>query len=276
MKIGKYTFKVGADPEFFVKKFDKLVSAYGLVSGTKDAPLPVKWGAVQVDGMALEFNITPATTAFQFERNMSTVLQQITDMVPGYEIFVEPVADFGADYIAEQPEAARDLGCNPDYNAYTKLTNPRPDPMMPFRTASGHIHIGWHDEPVDINDPGHLEACYTLTKALDLFVGAPSLAWDNDDRRRMLYGRAGSFRPKSYGLEYRVLSNKWIVDPLLRRFVYHNTLCAVKACFHSPDVGELSFSGLTAKDILDKKEGWEYSLNTLRASGVIKTIGYYA
>ena len=31
----QYDFKIGADPEFFVKKFGKLVSAYGLIPGSK-------------------------------------------------------------------------------------------------------------------------------------------------------------------------------------------------------------------------------------------------
>ena len=137
----KFDFKIGADPEFFVKRFGKLVSAYGLIPGSKENPHRVPKGAVQVDGMALEFNINPAETYSQFEDNMSTVLDSITKMVPGYEIFVEPVADFGLAYIDAQPKEAKDLGCSPDFNAYTKMANPRPDVNTPFRTASGHVHI---------------------------------------------------------------------------------------------------------------------------------------
>lgn len=255
MKINGYDFKIGADPEFFVKRFGKLHSAYGLIPGTKENPYKVKNGAVQVDGMALEFNIDPADTYTQFEENMSSVLTQITSMIPGYELFVEPVAEFGIDYIRSQPKEASELGCSPDFNAYTKRANPRPDAETPFRTASGHLHIGWTNAPVDINDEGHLEACRALVKALDLYLGVPSLAWDRDTRRRELYGAAGAFRPKPYGLEYRVLSNKWINNPILRSLVYNNTIDAIKATFLNPEVGEEKFCNLTARDIINNTSG---------------------
>ena len=55
---------LGADPEAFVVLKDGgiPVSAHGLLPGTKDKPFPVEKGAVQVDGMAAEFNIEPAAT----------------------------------------------------------------------------------------------------------------------------------------------------------------------------------------------------------------------
>ncbi len=252
-----YNFKIGADPEFFVKRFGKLVSAHGLIPGNKDEPFPVPKGAVQVDGMALEFNINPAETYEQFEDHMSTVLDTIHGMIPGYEMFVEPVADFGSKYISEQPLEASQLGCNPDYNAYTKLPNPRPDADTPFRTASGHVHIGW-TSGVNPDDPNHFEACCALTKSLDIHLGIPSLVWDQDDRRRTLYGAAGAFRPKSYGMEYRVLSNKWINNPLLRKTVYNNTILAIKKTFTAPDHGDTRLYGLTAREIINKTDPhWE-------------------
>jgi hypothetical protein len=259
MEIKGRTFKIGADPEFFVKKFGKLWSAHNLIPGTKENPFKVDRGAVQVDGMALEFNIDPASTEQEFTRNLDTVLDRIVGMIPGYEIFVEPVAEFGAEYIKEQPKEARELGCSPDFNAYTKAANPRPDGDVPFRTASGHIHIGWTDTPIDINDAGHLEACRALTKALDLYLGVPSLIWDRDEKRRTLYGAAGAFRPKSYGMEYRVLSNKWINIPHVRRLIWNNTRLAIEACFNDPNIGESRYCGLTARDVISKKEGWEDS-----------------
>lgn len=54
------SYLVGADPELFVSKAGVILSAFGLVGGTKKVPQKVERGAVQVDGMALEFNIDPA------------------------------------------------------------------------------------------------------------------------------------------------------------------------------------------------------------------------
>ncbi len=255
MKIKGHNFTIGADPEVFVKRYGKLSSAYGLIPGTKDDPFIVKNGAVQVDGMALEFNIDPAATLEQFQKNMSTVLDQMTKMVPGYELFIQPVADFGFDYINGQPKEAKELGCNPDFNAYTMKPNPRPDADTPFRTASGHIHIGWREEPVDPQDATHLEACQVLVQALDLYVGLPLMCLDPDNRRRQLYGKAGAFRPKSYGLEYRVPSNVWIGKELTRAFVFGNTVKAIEAVFENPDVGLTKLNGYTAKEVIDNWDG---------------------
>lgn len=251
MKIGDYNFTIGADPEFFVARGGKPVSAHGLIPGNKKNPMKVNKGAVQVDGMALEFNIDPAATQDEFVNNLDVVLKTILGMVPGYEMFDQPVAEFGRIYIQKQPEEAKMLGCEPDYNAYTADVNPRPDAETPFRTASGHIHIGWTNG-VDPYDPGHFEACCTLSKMLDLRLGVPSLAWDKDKKRRQLYGQAGCFRPKPYGMEYRVLSNAWLNPklPHLRKYVFGETVRAIKDLLENEEAWNVKIGGLSAKEIL--------------------------
>ena len=53
---------VGCDPEVFVAQGGVFKSAYNLIKGDKKNPQKIRSGAVQVDGMALEFNIDPAAT----------------------------------------------------------------------------------------------------------------------------------------------------------------------------------------------------------------------
>ena len=53
---------VGCDPEVFVKQNGVFKSAFGLIKGDKKNPQKIRNGAVQVDGMALEFNIDPAAS----------------------------------------------------------------------------------------------------------------------------------------------------------------------------------------------------------------------
>ena len=222
---------IGADPELFVKHKGKFISAHGMVPGSKAAPHVVDKGAVQVDGMALEFNIDPANSPEAFKDNLLSVMATLKGMLdPEYDVVAAPVADFGIEYISGQPDEAKELGCDPDYNAYTGEENPRPDGNADFRTGAGHIHIGW-TEGMDVDEKTHFEACCMVAKELDLYLGIPSLYFDQDVKRRELYGELGAFRPKPYGMEYRVLSNKWVESEELIDFVYSQVHKAMDRLF---------------------------------------------
>lgn len=220
--------KVGCDPEVFVQKDGSFHSAYGLIKGDKANPTPVALGAVQVDGMALEFNIDPANNEQEFIHNIGTVLDQLASMVPDYRIMAVPVANFGYEYIKAQPEEAKELGCNPDFNAYTGKENPRPNADLPFRTAAGHVHIGWTQDQ-DPHSEQHFNMCIAAIKQLDVFLGIPSVIYDQNTQRREMYGKPGAFRPKPYGVEYRVLSNVWVGSATLQGWVYRATKAALEA-----------------------------------------------
>ena len=220
---------IGSDPEIFVKDGSGVnISAHDLIPGTKAHPFKVEKGAVQVDGTALEFNIDPAKTSKEFVSHIRIVMKQLQDMVKDknslLQFDIKPAVIYGKDLFASIPEEAKELGCEPDYNAYTGSVNPRPDSSLlkgleTMRTGSGHIHIGW-TEGVDKMDPAHFEDCRILTRFLDWSLLNASKYWDTDTNRSRLYGAAGAFRPKPYGMEYRVLSNKWLESPELCEFVF--------------------------------------------------------
>lgn len=235
---------IGADPELFVTKNGSFHSAWALIEGNKKKPFIVNRGAVQVDGMALEFNIDPANTEDEFVLSIDTVMGQLAAMVPEYRIVITPVADFGYEYIKSQPEEAKELGCDPDYNAYTGKENPRPNADLPFRTASGHIHVGW-TQSANPNDVHHMGMCCTAVKQLDVFLGIPSVLYDNNDLRRQMYGQAGALRPKTYGLEYRVLSNLWLKDEAHKRWVYRQT----RAAFEALEAGDFLFEKIGEEEV---------------------------
>ena len=224
--------KIGADPELFVKHKGQFISAHGMVPGTKFQPHVVDKGAVQVDGMALEFNIDPATNREEFKDNLLSVMATLKGMIDeDYEVVAEPVAQFTKDYISQQPEEATELGCDPDFNAYTGEENPKPDGGVDFRTGAGHIHIGW-TEDMDVTEKTHFDACCMVAQELDFFLGVPATYFDKDVKRRELYGQLGAFRPKPYGMEYRVLSNKWLESEELIDFVYTQVHKALDGMFN--------------------------------------------
>jgi hypothetical protein len=220
---------IGCDPEIFAKQSGKVVSAHGLIPGDKKNPFKVNKGAVQVDGMALEFNIDPAATDDEFVINIKEVLQQMQLMVPDHEFFISPVAKFSPAYMKQQPKEALELGCDPDFNAW-EGGNPfdKPDMKLPMRTASGHVHIGWTNGQ-DIRDPSHISKCIAVAKQMDYVLGLGSLVYDQDTKRRSMYGKPGCFRPKPYGVEYRTLSNMWLSSETLMRWVFRNAKAGIES-----------------------------------------------
>lgn len=218
---------IGADPELFLKKDGKFYSGHGLIPGTKIAPHRVDNGAVQVDGMALEFNIDPASTSDEFCININEVLNHLRNMVPEeYSFSLDATAEFSEEHMSIQPEEALALGCEPDFNAYTGQRNPPPKISSNMRTAAGHVHIGWTND-ADVESEEHINGCINLVKQLDFTLGLPSIWEDRDKKRRKMYGQAGAFRPKPYGVEYRVLSNYWIKDNKTMQLIFNRTVRAI-------------------------------------------------
>lgn len=213
IKIG-----IGVDPEFFAldKEFMRLTSAHDLVPGSKDKPHPLINGAVQVDGLAIEYNTKPAYTAEEFVQYNKDVLRQIREMVPErYDFIYEPAVFFDKYYFESIPDSPKELGCSPDYNAFTGKMNPRPVPpegKETMRTGSGHIHISW-TEGADVDDLSHRFDCELVVQALETFVGPFFKKFDKDTDRSSLYGKPGAFRYKPYGVEWRSPSNAWLNHP---------------------------------------------------------------
>lgn len=246
---------VGADPELFMVHPDTgdFISAHDRIPGTKYEPHKVPFGAVQVDGTALEFNIDPASTQEEFVHHIKAVRQTMADMVPGYNVVATPVARFLPSYWKfDVPSSAQELGCMPDFNGWTMSVNPRPDPGgEPFRTASGHLHIGW-TEDADVEDREHFILCCRIARQLDYYLGMYSLLWDTDGTRRELYGKAGAFRPKPYGMEYRVLSNRWLDSEPIMRWIYNTIQVAMADAFNG-DWAEDTY-GTLARSIIDDND----------------------
>jgi hypothetical protein len=173
--------------------------------------------------MALEFNIDPADSEDEFILNIDEVMAQLRDIVPDVTLHADPVATFTKEYMEQQHPKAVELGCDPDYNAWTDSRNPIPDGTRLFRTGAGHVHCGWIDDVVPSN---HEQICQMMVRQMDFYLGLPSLLYDTDTQRRELYGKAGAYRVKKYGVEYRTLSNRWLMSDTLKRWVYRNSQLA--------------------------------------------------
>ena len=228
---------IGCDPEVFVCNRSGFIPARVVAPNLGDKDHPTDFGDDtngQIDGMALEFGITPTANPNIFVERVRQALRHFDDLARSHssdnQLALVPVANFLFDNWRDQVNPADfELGCSPDFNAYSGRRNIIPKNVPPgFRTAAGHIHIGWTSNE-DPFSPGHLADCRDVVKQLDaMFQG---FAPDNrplEKSRRRLYGKAGAFRPKPYGVEYRVPSNSWLKSPALVWQVHELTMRAVQ------------------------------------------------
>ena len=214
----KQRYYLGADPEVFVYRDNKIVPVCGLVGGTKDEPIKVEMGdpipgsignyAYQEDGVAFEFNIPAATSARNFESHIRAMKIWMTRFLgdKGLEWRSKPQHKFTLNQLVHP--STQIIGCDPDMWAY-KLDGAyerKPftiEDLGTTRYCGGHIHLGYNREDV----PSHI-----MAQLVDLFVTIPFLKHDKQGGRREKYGLPGVYRDKPYGIEYRTFSNFWVAD----------------------------------------------------------------
>lgn len=256
---------VGADIEVFVKNTieNRIISAEGLIGGTKKAPLPLerKGCFLQEDNVMAEFNVNPTNNASDMYEDIVYTLNTITSRLPeGFDIAIEASAVIPEEFL--QTEQAQEIGCDPDFNAWlgNRNTPPDIDSLEGLRSCGGHIHIGY-DNP-------NKTTSVQIIKMLDLFLTVPSILLDPDTKRRKIYGKAGAYRIKSYGVELRTLSNFWIKDLKSVEFIFNGVAKAINiinenkrlsitdnqnimSCINNQDV-ELANSLIEKFNVLDK------------------------
>ena len=207
---------IGADPEVFLIDKDKnIVPACGLIGGNKEKPRIVVDGNLQEDNIMGEFGVDPSLTREGFVRRINSVFTQLQNATK-YDLLVKASANIPKSVLDATPES-KVFGCDPDFNAYTIIQNPTPDAESTLRTCAGHLHMGFVMS-VPERERSHLGAY--VVKYCDAVLGLWSLLVDPDVRRRTRYGKAGAYRPKPYGIEYRVPSNFWLNSDSLKAEVF--------------------------------------------------------
>lgn len=217
-----HSFTLGADPEFFLLKDTLFAAAINIIPGTKTAPQPIntEGASIQVDNVACEFNTVPAESPTEFHNNIMEPYNLIKDLIEAQNFIISREA-FGEFPESElQDPSTKEAGCEPDYCAYTGEMNTPPClHSTNARSAAGHLHIGL---PLDNQDE-----LMKFIKTLDLYITIPSLHLETA-QRRTLYGKAGCFRVKPYGVEYRTPSNHWIFHPARISWVWDQVSLAVQ------------------------------------------------
>lgn len=214
---------VGSDPEFFIQdRTGKVVPSRGIIPGNKKKPRPLVWGAVHRDNVACELNPIPASSETEFSSNFLNLKNEVEDKLlrnKCMSLVVKTSHEFSHEQLNYRE--AQEFGCDGDFTIWEHIQPPvMRDPYSLVRSAGGHIHIA-----IDGLNRANLA---TVISRLDLLISVPLVLLDSDKLRRQSYGKAGCYRPKPYGIEYRTPSNVWCGSDELRRWVYRQVVRAVE------------------------------------------------
>lgn len=207
--------RLGTDPEILLQDSNgSPVSVIGLIKADKWNPMQIPDMApgftLQEDNVSIEYGIPPASSADDYVQYIQSVMQKSLEYLPGLSFSKLSCTIYPEEQM--QHPLAYVFGCEPDFDAWTGKVNKKPEPPHPLmRSAGGHIHVETKRDPLEV------------VRNMDLFLGVPSVLMDKGEQRKQMYGGAGAHRVKPYGVEYRTLSNFWIFEERLIRWVWNQT-----------------------------------------------------
>lgn len=215
-------FTIGTDPEFMLRKDGEYASSIGVIKGSKHIPQRFGCGTtLQRDNVAVEFATPVCSSEATFLEAIRRALFITKKELPtGFDLVPVPSAHFKLSLLDNKE--AQEIGCEPDYNAWTGQKNIAPVEEFragTLRSCGAHIHVGHPTLRTR-------EQKLTMIQTMDYIVGNTTVPLDCDApaiERRKLYGKAGCFRPTNYGVEYRTLSNFWLKSPDTAKLIYNLT-----------------------------------------------------
>lgn len=212
--VGRGT--TGCDPEIFlVNEKDEVIPAWEFLPA-KEARNHQYW-----DGFQAEFIIPDGRGCLeqlndQIRAQLYGILRAARVKNPKANFSLANVVKVPMEILTGADAKYVELGCKPSLNVYGDKGKEVADPRRLYeRFAGGHQHYG-------LLGGGHSQMIPKIIKALDAVMGVAgvSLAAEIDHpSRREYYGRAGEYRTPKHGLEYRVLSNFWLIHPAVSMLV---------------------------------------------------------
>jgi hypothetical protein len=212
---------MGTDPEFFVTRGGQIVPAFDHLPDKHSTSDGLFWDGFQAECTVDVRSCEPVYCTSDCDRHKNKCHAILAQKI-GRQLQLLQSRDLG---LAPQPiwriphqmlqlagMAQVSLGCDPSRNAYGHNGRCVPEPrLLPWRFAGGHVHFEL--TPEERSDADHIRY---LVKTLDALLGIPSVClaqnYDHFIRRRY-YGLAGEYRLPPHGLEYRTLSNFWLMHP---------------------------------------------------------------
>ena len=216
---------IGGDPEIFIQDGKgKVQSSIPILQKDKHDPIILDKKRnikLYADNSLSEFAFAPGESKEEFigryrlafqrgQEYLNQIGQKHRFLVQSAHTFEpnELEAAFGIDPMQ--------VGCSPEFDFYKICTNDLGAFENSMRSGSSHIHVG-HPDLTEFN------LRHEALRTIEIFLGCASVIWDNDPtslERRQKYGKAGSFRPTSYGFETRFMSNYMLNSPKLVGLAY--------------------------------------------------------
>lgn len=190
----------GSDPElFFVREGVMIPSTSVLTHDTSQ---------VTRDGFQLELHPRPQ----RCRQVASSGLKQCIIEARDYAVRNNLKLSYNLSYTVDNEvwnatdDKTKRFGCHPTENVHEPEMERGDGLNERFRAGGGHLHVG----QLTLKERKDLPTIVTL---FDIVVGNTLVLLDRDPAnvtRRINYGRAGEYRAKKYGVEYRVPSNFWL------------------------------------------------------------------
>lgn len=230
------TMGLGVDPEFFLlnKKTGNAAAAHRLIGDSQltNAKGYLKFHQDTVtavadrDGAAFEVRNTLVTSCrdylVPYVAQAMNEVQKLKDKHEKYGADHWVLSSAPVFYLSDLrgPADIRELGCRPDFNAYTmEPQNPNLPDGYRYRMTGGHLHTSMGTS--SLSDSLQEQAAFAVL--CDALIGLPMVAIlghrfaEGEAFRRTMYGKAGSFRfdPKINKFEYRTLSGRLLLHPTI-------------------------------------------------------------
>ena len=191
--MNKNTWTYGADIEVFIKQKGEITAA--------SIVLPNRH-CTGIDNICLEYHTYPQETLRAYTKEIRARIAGVAEHVYAYKGEVITIPSMCLKDNKNYGSQVNRFGCHADYNAYNTKHQRRLKAIdyKQMRTAGGHGHIGF---PADGWE--QVIQRHNITKVLDVYT----IGIQGGDDRSLLFP-PGTFRPTSYGIEYRVLDNRWV------------------------------------------------------------------
>lgn len=227
-EVCQFNSYCGTDPEIFVEDGEgNLLPAFTFLGSKSKPTVDLEVGGyyggnkTYWDGFQAEFETKPNScfcgVADSIQAGLNTVLRAARKLNPKAKLSYKTVFDIPPQMMLEGKPEHIQFGCMPSFNAYGMIGLNKSGNEVSFRPAGGHIHL-----QLD-GSLKNKEIIEKMVKAMDAILGVACVslfANFDDPRRRELYGLAGEYRMPPHGMEYRTLSNAWLIHPVIAHMVF--------------------------------------------------------